>query len=240
MYKNKKIVAIIPARKNSKGVKKKNLIKLNGVPLISYSINCAKKSKLIDKVFVSTDGEDIGLVSKKYGAEVIKRPKKLSNDVIMPDHAVVHAIDYIQKLMEYNFDYVVFLQPTTPLRKLSEIDDAIKYCISNKLDTVFSSTDYLPFLWRNTKNSIYPLSFNPYKRKRRHEINDVNETGSFYIAKKESFKKYKDRFGKKVANYNADFLSIFEIDTISDYNFIQELLKTSLIKKHKICLPKKK
>ncbi len=240
MYKNKKIIAVITARKNSKEIKKKNLIKLKGLPLICYSINYAKKSKLIDRVFVSTDGKDIGLASKRYGAEVIVRPRNLSNDTIMNDHAVVHAIDYVQNFLNYNFEYVVFLQPTTPLRKLNELDKAIKYCISEKFDTVFSSIDYLPFLWRNKKNFTYPLSFNPYKRKRRQMINDVNETGSFYVTKKESFKKYKNRFGKKVSNYNADFLSMFEIDTISDYNFIKELFKTTLLKKHKICLPKKK
>ena len=73
MYKNKKIVAIIPARKNSRD--KKNIIKLNGLPLISYTIDYAKKSKFIDKVFVSTDGKEIELISKKLGAEVITRPK---------------------------------------------------------------------------------------------------------------------------------------------------------------------
>ena len=126
MYKNKKIVAIIPARKNSKEIKKKNIIKLNGLPLISYTIDYAKKSKFIDKVFVSTDGKEIELISKKLGAEVITRPKKLCNDIIMPDHAVVHAIKYLKRMFNYNFDYVVFLQPTTPFRKSNELDKAIR------------------------------------------------------------------------------------------------------------------
>ena len=77
MYKNNRIVAIIPARKGSKGIKNKNLIKLLGIPLINYSINYAKKSKLIDRIFVSTDGENILKTSKNFGAEVIKRPKNM-------------------------------------------------------------------------------------------------------------------------------------------------------------------
>ena len=239
MIKKKKIIAVIPARKNSKEIKKKNLIKLNGFPLISYSINYAKKSKLIDRVFVSTDGNNIASVSKKFGAEIIMRPKNLSNDTIMADYAVVHAIDYVKKILNYNFDYVVFLQPTTPLRQIGELDKAIKYCVSEKFDTVFSSIDYKPFLWRKTKNSIYPVSFDPYKRKRRQIINDINETGSYYITKREAFKKLKNRFGKKISNYNSDFLSFFEIDSISDFNYIKELFKTSLLKNHKISLPKK-
>ena len=239
MYKNKKIVAIIPARKNSKEIKKKNIIKLNGLPLISYTIDYAKKSKFIDKVFVSTDGKEIELISKKLGAEVITRPKKLCNDIIMPDHAVVHAIKYLKRMFNYNFDYVVFLQPTTPFRKSNELDKAIKHCISKKFDTVFSSVDFKPFLWRKTKRSIYPISFNPYKRKRRQVIEDVNETGSYYITKEKIFRKFNNRFGKKISYYNSDFLSMLEIDTMSDFNLIKELFKTSLLKKHKISLQKK-
>ena len=207
MYRNKKIVAIIPARKNSKEIKKKNLIKLNGFPLISYSIDYAKKSKLIDRIFVSTDGKKIASISKKFGAEIIVRPKKLSNDIIMSDYAIVHAINYIHKVLKYNFDYVVFLQPTTPLRKLNELDKAIIYCVDGKFDTVFSSIDYKPFLWRRKRYNI--------------------------------FEKYKNRFGKKISNFNSDILSFFEIDSLNDYRFIKELLKTSLLKKYKISLPKK-
>jgi CMP-N,N'-diacetyllegionaminic acid synthase len=239
MYKNKKIIAVIPARKNSKEIKKKNLLKLNGLPLISYTIDYANKSKLIDKVFVSTDGEKIAKVSNKFGAEIIMRPKNLSNDVIMPDHAVVHAINYVDKVLNYKFDYVVFLQPTTPLRKMGELDEAIKLCITKKFETVFSSIDYKPFLWRKKNHSIYPVSGDPLKRKRRQIINDINETGSYYVTKKEVFKKFKNRFGRKVSNYNSDILSFFEIDTMSDYKYIKELFKTSILKNHKISLPKK-
>ena len=239
MYKNKKIIAVIPARKNSKGIKKKNLIKLNGLPLISYSIDYAKKSKLIDRIFVSTDGEKIASVSKKFGSEIIIRPKNLSNDIIMPDHAVVHAINYVEKVLNYNFDYVVFLQPTTPLRKLDELDEAIKLCVKKDFDTVFSSIDYKPFLWRRKKKSIYPVSGNPFNRKRRQIINDINETGSYYVTKKEAFKKFKNRFGKKISNYNSDILSFFEIDSLTDYKYIKELFKTTILKNHKISLPKK-
>mgnify|MGYP001313047727 CR=1 FL=1 len=239
MFKSKKIIAVIPARKNSKELKKKNIIKLNGLPLIAYTIDYARKSKLIDRTFVSTDGNHIASVSKKFGAEIIMRPKKLSNDIIMPDHAVVHAINFVNKNLKYNFDYVVFLQPTTPLRKSKELDEAIKHCVVGKFDTVFSSINYKPFLWRKKQNVIYPISGNPYKRKRRQKIRDINETGSYYVTKKEVFKKFKNRFGKKISYYNSDILSFFEIDTLSDYKYIQELFKTSILKNHKISLPKK-
>ena len=125
------------------------------MPLISYSISSAKKSKLIDKVFVSTDGKQISRISKIYGAEVIIRPKKISNNIIMPDAAVVHAINYISKIQNFSFDYLVFIQPTSPLRNKTELDLAIKRCINKNLDTVFSSTDYKPFLWTKKRGKNF-------------------------------------------------------------------------------------
>jgi len=141
MINNKKIIAIIPARKGSKRIKNKNLLKINGIPLISFSINYAKKSKLIDRIFVSTDGEGISKVSKKYGAEIILRPAKLANDTSSSDSAVLHAINYVKNNLKYDFDIVVFLQPTTVLRQLGELDLAIKSLVKKKLDTVFYSVD---------------------------------------------------------------------------------------------------
>ena len=148
MDKNKKIIALILARKGSKGLKNKNIINLNGLPLIAYSIKYAKKSKLIDKVIVSTDGEKIAKISKRFGAEVIKRPKKFSKDKSSPNEAINHAIKFLEEKLKIDFDVIVFLQPTTPLRKNGEIDKAINLLIKKKLDTVFSSNNYLPFIWK--------------------------------------------------------------------------------------------
>ena len=239
MYRNKKIVAIITARGGSKGIKDKNLINLKGHPLISYSIGYAKSSSLIDRVFVTTDSEKISDTALKLKSEVIKRPKYLSGDFVMNDLAVVHAIKYIEKNLNYNFDYVIFLQPTTPMRKIGELDEAVKFCINKKLDTVFSSLDYKPFLWTKNKGKLIPVSFNPRKRKRRQNITDINETGSYYITQKSIFLKHKNRFGKKILNFNSEFHSFFEIDDLKDYNYIQQILKTGIPYKSKIYIPKK-
>ena len=240
MFKEKKIVAIIPARKGSKGIKNKNIIKLNNKPLISFSIDYAKNSKLIDRVFVSTDGNKISNIAKKYGAEIIKRPKKISGDKSSSDEAIIHSIKYIQEKLNYKFDIVVFLQPTTPLRQLGELDKAIKYFEKKKFDTVFSSVNYIPFLWRKKNKNFLPVNFEKFKRKRRQEIFTVNETGSFYITKKETFLKFKNRFGRKVSNFNSDYHALLEIDNYRDYIYINDLLKTNIPKKYKICIPKKK
>lgn len=239
MYKNKKIVAIITARGGSKGIKNKNLINLNGHPLISYSIGYAKNSSLIDRVFVTTDSKKISATALKLNSEVIKRPKNLSGDFVMNDLAVVHAIRYIEKKLCYSFDYVVFLQPTSPMRKIGELDEAIKICINKKIDTVFSSINYNPFLWTKRMGKLIPVNFKPSKRKRRQNITNINETGSYYITHKNIFLKYKNRFGKEILNFNSEFHSFFEIDEINDYNYVQQILKTSIPRKSKIYIPKK-
>ena len=239
MYKKNKIVAIIPARKGSKGIKDKNLIKILGIPLINYSINYAKKSKLIDRIFVSTDGENISKISKKFGAEIIKRPKKYASDTASSDSAIVHAIKFIKQRLGYEFDVVVFLQPTTVLRKIGELDQAIKMLVKKKLDTVFSSVDYQPFLWSKLKKNLRPNNFNPQKRKRRQNILTINETGSYYITKKDAFLKTKNRFGKKILNFESEYHSMLEIDKMSDLKYLIDLVKTNIPKKYKLCIPNK-
>ena len=238
MYKKKKIVAIIPARKGSKGIKDKNIISLNGKPLVAYSINYAKNSNLIDKTFVSTDGKKIASISKKFGAGIIKRPKNISGDSIALEPTISHSIKYIEKNLKYEFDIIVFLQPTSPLRKKNEVDKAIKLLINKGLDTVFSSNNYLPFIWKKNKNSFFPMNFSLFKRKNRQEIYTVNETGSFYIFTKKMFLKSKNRFGKKISNYASEFLSsVLEIDDYEDYKYISNILKTNIPRKYDIFLP---
>ncbi len=239
MIRKKKIVAIIPLRKNSKGIKNKNIKKMGGVPLMKYTIDYAKQSKLIDKIFVTTDGEKISKISNKLGVEIIKRPKSLASDTASSDSAVVHAINYINNKLRYNFDIVVFLQATTVLRKYGELDSAIRLHVKKNVDTVFSSVAWNPHLWRKRGKFLSPFNFNPYMRKRRQNLYNINETGSFYIVKKDSFIKYNNRIGKKNLNYDCDFHSILEIDELRDFIYVNDLIKTKIPKKYKLCIKKK-
>ena len=204
--KKNNFVAIIPARAGSKEVKNKNIININGHPLIAYSIEAAKKSKFIKIFFVTTDGEKIAKISKIYGAEVIKRPKSLAGSIIMPDASVVHAINYIEKNTNINFENVVFLQPTSPLRKGSDIDNAIRLFKKNNTDSLFSSVDMHVSMWKIKKNKANPL-YNYKNRIRRQDAGKhVVENGSIYITKKNLFKKYKNRLAGNIATYMMDFL----------------------------------
>ena len=165
MYKTQKnFVAIIPARAGSKEVKKKNIALINGHPLLSYSIEAAKRSKFIKRIFVSTDGKDISKTAEKYGAIVIKRPKNISNSTSQIEPAVLHAIKNIEKSFKDKVDNIVLLQPTSPLRSINDLDNAISKFIKDKADSLFSCVNLHPHIWRYKKSKISPLGHNPYKR----------------------------------------------------------------------------
>ena len=126
MYKEKRILALIPARGGSKGIKDKNIIDLCGKPLISYTIEAAKSSKYIDEIIVSTDSDRIAEISREYGADVpFKRPESLAGDASTTLDVVMHAIGFFRE-KESALDTLVLLQPTQPLRTSEDIDMAIE------------------------------------------------------------------------------------------------------------------
>ena len=131
MIDGKKIIALIPARGGSKGIRDKNIFEIEGKPLIAYTLDEAKKSRYIDEIIVSTDSEKIKKVSLDYGASVpFIRPGDLSTDKAATIDVVIHALNYLKdKNMKY--DYLVLLQPTSPLRKVMDIDEAIKTFANN-------------------------------------------------------------------------------------------------------------
>lgn len=141
MYKNKKIVAIIPARKGSKGVKDKNTKSLMGIPLVVHTIQQVKKANLIDKVIVSTDSEEIFTIAKEYGAEIKGlRPEELSNDTAILYYVLKHEI-INHSLDKEGFDIIVLLQPTSPLRQSWMIDDALINFVNKDLLSAVSVSE---------------------------------------------------------------------------------------------------
>jgi CMP-N,N'-diacetyllegionaminic acid synthase len=146
MYTNKTFLAIIPARGGSKRLPRKNVLDLCAKPLIAYTIEATLKSKYIDKVIVSSDDEEILNISSNFGADIIKRPIDLANDTATTFDAIKHTIDNFEK-----YDYVVLLQPTSPLRNQKHIDEAIELLEIKKADAIVSvcEMDHSP-LWSNT------------------------------------------------------------------------------------------
>lgn len=134
-----KVVAIIPARSGSKGVKDKNIKLLHGHSLLEWSIKAAKNSKLIDRVFVSTDSEEYAEIAIKYGAEApFLRPKNISGDLSSDLDFIIHALDEFSKINILP-EYIVHLRPTTPLRDPLKVDQAIELFQNNKIFTSLRS-----------------------------------------------------------------------------------------------------
>ena len=146
MYKNNTFLAIIPARGGSKRLPRKNVLDLNGKPLIAWSIEAGLNSKYIDKVVVTSDDDDILNLSKSLGVEILKRPDYLASDTATTFDTIKHVIEEVA-----NYDYIILLQPTSPLRDALHIDEAIELLENKKASAVIGvcKMDHSP-LWSNT------------------------------------------------------------------------------------------
>lgn len=218
----KKILAIIPARGGSKGIPKKNIKLLAGKPLIAYSIENALKSKYIDRVIVSTEDEEIAEVSRRYGAEVIKRPKELANDDITLDPVIYHALNLIEKKDGIRYNIVVTIQPTSPLLSVNTLDRAIEIMLNGRYDTLISVRREAHLYWTKKGCEYTPL----YKeRKNRQYLDPIfRETGAILISRRDAIRE-NSRIGDKIYLFEIPEEEDVDIDTYQDWWVAENLLK---------------
>ncbi len=221
--KNKKILAVIPARGNSKGIKKKNIYKINGKPLIYYTIKEAKKSKFIKDLVVSTDSKEIKKISKKYGAKVpFLRPANLATDFAPSLPVIVHAVRFMEKLKKIKYDYVIMLQPTCPLRKYYDIDNSLKKLIKSNLDSITSIVDVggsHPNRMKIIKNKrLYNFFEQGFEDMRpRQKLKKVYiRNGAIYISTRDTILNKKTLVGKRNLPYIMPANRSTNIDTFKD------------------------
>ena len=230
MYSKKKVLALIPARRGSKGIPNKNVKLFNGKPLIEWTIKLALNSKIVDKVVVSTDSNKIINISKNLGSDVILRPKNISGDNSTTESAINHCINYYKN----NFEVIVLLPPTSPLRDKKDLDNAIKFFFNNKLDSCFSVSKLNDFLiWRYDKKLKKLISFNYNFKKRgirqKRELEYV-ENGSIYIFKPKLIIRKNNRIGGKFDIFNMKFWQSFELDEKDDWKLLETLHKIYILK----------
>ena len=223
-----KFLAIIPARGGSKRLPRKNVLDLCGKPLIAYSIEAGLQSKYIDKIVVSSDDEEILQISKKFGAETIKRPDYLAGDTATTFDAIKHTIENLEK-----YEYIVLLQPTSPLRNSKHIDEAIELLKEKKASAVVSvcEMEHSP-LWSNTLDDT--LSMNNFLKdevlnKRSQDLEKYYRlNGAIYICKTELLLKEKSFFLKEnIFAYIMDRKSSVDIDEEIDFKMAEFFLKQS-------------
>jgi N-acylneuraminate cytidylyltransferase len=226
MNKDTKIVAIIPARGGSKGIPGKNITTVCGHPLIAWSIMQARNSNLIHSVWVTSDSEDILEVAKKYGAKTIKRPEELSGDSATSESAWAHALSEIEVLGQ-TIEYVVGMQPTSPIRGENDLDNAIESVALNQLDSLLSVVeveDY--FNWRIGPNGLKSINYDYQVRKVRQIIESTYlENGSFYIFRPQILRQLNNRLGGKIGIYLMEKHKMFQIDNVADIKLCEVIMQ---------------
>ncbi|KAB2946572.1 MAG: acylneuraminate cytidylyltransferase [Candidatus Methanoperedens nitroreducens] len=232
MINNKKIIAIIPARGGSKGLPGKNIRSLAGKPLIAWTIDKAKKSKYIDKVIVSTEDNEIAEISRKYGAEVpVLRPEELAKDDSPTIDAIMHIINWFESKEEY-FDIIILLEPTSPLRKENDIDNAVELFIENidhagSLVSVGEVHMENPHITKKIENGyvkpLIEIGKNLYQRQQLPKV--YFPYGVIYLALTIALKKNKTFYLERTIPYFIERWQNYEIDDIYDFICIEAILK---------------
>ena len=213
--KNSNVVsAIIPARGGSKGIKDKNLKEIDGIPLIKRTINIARESKFINRIFVSTDSQKIATLSQKSGADIIHRPTELGLDQTSSEDVLIHALEYLEKSKNIIPKLTVFLQCTSPFSLAKDIDGTIEKLIENDADCAFAGAEFNHFLWNQKGEFMAGINHDEkVPRKRRQDLQpQYIEAGSVYVFKTRGFLKSKNRFFGRITMNEISPERIFEID----------------------------
>jgi len=231
MYKDKKILGVITARGGSKGIPRKNIKKLAGKPLIYYTIKAAKKSKYLTRCIVSTDNKKIFNISKKLGADVpFIRPSKLAQDKSTSLEVSQHALKWLKDNNGEEYDYLMILQPTSPLRIVKDIDKSIKKIVDTKADSVMSMVKIDDFSIKKIKkienDKIIPWMRDEGKESaRRQDLDNVYKRNcAIYLTKVLLIKKG-DLFGKISRPYIMSSERSIDINSLIDFIIAKTYLK---------------
>jgi CMP-N,N'-diacetyllegionaminic acid synthase len=230
MYKNKKILCIIPARGGSKGLPGKNVKLLCGKPLIAYTIEQAKNCRYIDRIVVSTEDKSIAAVAKKFGAEVpFLRPKRLAKDKSSTIDVLLHAMDWLETKEKFAFDILVLLHVTTPLRSAEDIKKSVELLFKDNADNVFSVTKahrnpYFNMVEINKAGKVSLAKKGNYSgRQSAPPVFDMNS--SIYVWWKDALRKGKSLFPGITSIYLMPKERSVDIDDAIDFKIAKMLLK---------------
>ena len=219
MFKNKRVIGIIPARGGSKRVINKNIKLIKNKPLIHWTITESLKSKYIDEIILSTDSQEIKNIAESYGLRIpFLRPYELAQD----NSPTIDTILYILKKINH-YDYLVLLQPTSPLRNSVDIEKCIRLCINKDCDSCVSITKS-----KNDKKLIFEKNKNGFLKKINHisHNNGFKLNGALYVSKISSLIKNKSFVTSKTIGYVMPKNRSIDIDTENDIKkFIESLEK---------------
>ena len=220
------VLAIIPARGGSKGLPGKNLLEISGKPLIVWSIEQALKCAKITDTVVSTDSEQIAEVARAAGALVpFIRPDSLAADDTPTEPVMRHALDHMEGIGR-NYDAVMLLQPTSPLRLHGTLDKAAAQFEKEICESLCGVVESHAFFW--SKNPV-EANYDPANRPRRQDLSEqarrYRETGSVYITSRDAFATYENRLAGTVTLFEMEQCEGLEIDSRTDFLMVEALMK---------------
>ena len=194
-----KILTLIAARIGSVSIKKKNLQKINNLPLLVRAAKKIEKSRHKLDLYVSTESDLIISTCKKYKLNYIKRPRSLSKHNTSTDEVLAHALKFLHKKGK-KYDILASVQCTSPFFDTKHFDDGIKLILTKKADSAFTASKFYGFLWQfNKLNFAIPINHDKNKRLRRQDKKlEFNEDGAIKITKVKLFLKNKSLFNGKI------------------------------------------
>ncbi len=226
MKKNMKIYAFIPARGGSKRIPHKNLQKIDGKPLLQYTIEASLNTSLFEKIVVSTDDPQIESLSIELGVDVVRRPSELAKDTSTTIDSVLH---FIREHKLKSEDIIILLQPTSPLRKEIHIIESYKLFLSKKGDSLISVTkpDHPPFWNFKLKNGfLFPILDEKYLSMRSQDLPDTYiPNGAIYIASVNTIKCMQSFYSSNTLTYVMSRADSIDIDEMIDLKLAELLIK---------------
>lgn len=233
MYKNKKILGLIPARGGSKGLPGKNIRLLLRKPLIAWTIEQALRSKYLDDIVLTTDDRRIAATGKKFGAEVpFMRPASLATDRAKSIDVIIHALNWLKEHGR-NYDYIVLLEPTSPLRETIDIDRAIEQLLNNSVGAVsivgvsqVEATHPAFDVKIDQRGLLKPYEQKKFSVKRRQDLDPLYYfEGTVYVSEVKVLYERLSFYHDKTLPYIVPRWKAPELDEVVDFYCIESIMK---------------
>jgi len=227
MYKKKTVLGLIPARGGSQSIPVKNVKILADKPLIAHTIQTAQKSEYLTRYIVSSDDQEIINIAKEYGAEVpFIRPSELAGNESTGMEVAQHAIVWLEDNEKQTYDYLMILQPTSPLKTAHDIDECIKKIVDHDADSVMSMVELIDFSLKKLKKIeegiIFPFVEEEGKESSlRQPLEKIYKRNCAVYLTKTDFIKKGDLFGKKSLAYIMPPERSVDINTSYDFELAE-------------------
>jgi N-acylneuraminate cytidylyltransferase/CMP-N,N'-diacetyllegionaminic acid synthase len=215
-------VALIPARGGSKGIENKNIVEVDGKPLITHSIEAAQQSDTIDDIVVSTDSQEIADIAVEWGASVpYLRPDKLATDEAPTEPVIRHALEHESA---DGWTHIVLLQPTSPLRTGNDIENAIVTFEQSNGTSLVSVFEDHSYRWEETPDGAIRKNYQGDRKRRQNKSPEYVENGSIYIIEGSEFLDSGNLQAEKTVLYTMPEKRSVDVDTHFDLWLVRKLI----------------